>query len=237
MLAITVLSRENTPLGPFTIEQIRERLQSREFTLDHLAFFDGLETWVPLREVLNRVSGKPRTLVPQVAEPTSDGESWSHLPYAGFWVRYVAHVVDELILFVPVMAMKLGVLLVAKVYGVTPLGAHHGVPYLFEDANGIVNSFYIDSFVGVMFISLVIHWLYFSLLESGEAQATVGKKVMKLRVKDEKGRRISFGRATGRYFSKILSGLTIDFGYIMAAFMPRNQALHDIIAGTVVVRR
>jgi uncharacterized RDD family membrane protein YckC len=57
-----------------------------------------------------------------------------------------------------------------------------------------------------------------------------------IRVTDLDGGRISFGRATGRYFGKILSGLILGIGFLMAAFTERKQALHDLLAGTLVVR-
>jgi uncharacterized RDD family membrane protein YckC len=56
-----------------------------------------------------------------------------------------------------------------------------------------------------------------------------------IKVTDMKGGRLSFARATGRYFSKMISGLTIGIGYIMAGFTQQKQALHDIIAGCLVV--
>jgi len=79
-------------------------------------------------------------------------------------------------------------------------------------------------------------WIYEATLESSSRQATLGKMAMGLRVTDEQGRRISFARATARYFSKILSGMILFIGYIMAGFTARKQALHDLIAGTLVTR-
>ena len=79
-------------------------------------------------------------------------------------------------------------------------------------------------------------WLYFSLQESSAQQATLGKRAIGIKVTDLEGRRVSFGRATARYFSKILSGLICDVGFIMAGFTARKQGLHDMIASTLVVR-
>lgn len=84
---------------------------------------------------------------------------------------------------------------------------------------------------------LLIWWLYHALLESSEYQATIGKLALGLIVTDEQGRRLSFGRATGRTFAKILSIIPIFLGYLMAAFSPRKQALHDLIAGCLVLRK
>lgn len=79
-------------------------------------------------------------------------------------------------------------------------------------------------------------WLYFALMESSTKQATVGKIVCGLRVTDLHGQRIDFGRASIRYFSKILSGLILCIGYIMIGFTDRHQGLHDMIAGTLVMK-
>jgi uncharacterized RDD family membrane protein YckC len=85
-------------------------------------------------------------------------------------------------------------------------------------------------------VSVVIDWLYFAFLESSGSQATVGKMACGLVVTDTDGNRISFARATGRYFAKILSALILLIGFIMVAFTEKKQGLHDMIAGTVVVK-
>ena len=82
----------------------------------------------------------------------------------------------------------------------------------------------------------VAGWLYFALMESSAKGATLGKIALGLRVVDLNGNRIGFGRATGRYFGKLISGAILFLGYIMAAFTQQKQALHDIIAGCLVVR-
>ena len=83
----------------------------------------------------------------------------------------------------------------------------------------------------------VAGWLYSALMESSANQGTLGKMALGLRVTDLEGRRISFGKATGRYFAKFLSGMTLSIGYIMAAFTAKKQALHDFVAGTLVLSK
>jgi len=85
--------------------------------------------------------------------------------------------------------------------------------------------------------SLVVGWLYGASLESSSRQATVGKMALGLKVTDLQGQRVSLARATGRHFAKIISVMTLYIGYIMAGFTDRHQALHDMIAGTLVERR
>ncbi len=86
-------------------------------------------------------------------------------------------------------------------------------------------------------MNLILSWLYYSLMESSKTQATLGKMVMDLKVTDMDGDRISLKRATIRYFSKILSAIILMIGFIMAAFNPKKQALHDKIAKTYVVKK
>ncbi|QDV37914.1 RDD family protein [Tautonia plasticadhaerens] len=77
---------------------------------------------------------------------------------------------------------------------------------------------------------------YFSLLESSRWRATPGKLAAGVRVLDDDGRRVSFPRALGRTFAKLLSLAPFGVGLLMAAFSERNRALHDVLAGTVVAR-
>jgi uncharacterized RDD family membrane protein YckC len=85
-------------------------------------------------------------------------------------------------------------------------------------------------------ISTVVGWLYYALMESSAKQATVGKMALGIIVTDLEGRGIGFGRATGRYFAKILSALILGIGFLMAAFTERKQGLHDMVASTLVVK-
>ncbi len=86
-------------------------------------------------------------------------------------------------------------------------------------------------------VTTILGWLYYAGMESSSRQATIGKSLMKIYVTGLDGQRISFLRATGRYFAKILSGLILMIGFIMAAFTARKQALHDMIASTLVLTR
>jgi hypothetical protein len=79
-------------------------------------------------------------------------------------------------------------------------------------------------------------WLYFSLLQSSDWQASVGMRALGLSVIGYDGGRISFARATGRYFASFVSGFICYVGYLLIAFTERKQALHDLMASTLVVR-
>lgn len=139
--------------------------------------------------------------------------------HAGFWFRFLAYLIDTLIscaVFFPV-GIVIGLVMVAS--GSDPNSADMLLIRL--STNGL---------------SIVAGWLYFSLCESSSWQGTVGKKVLGLKVTDMNGDRISFGNATGRHFGKILSVLILGIGFIMIAFTEQKQGLHDMLAGTLVVR-
>ncbi|WP_441710150.1 RDD family protein [Fulvivirga maritima] len=74
-------------------------------------------------------------------------------------------------------------------------------------------------------------------MESGDHQASFGKMTLGIIVTDKHGQKLTFAKATGRYFSKLVSYLTLFVGFIMAGFTEKKQALHDIIAGTLVIKK
>lgn len=134
--------------------------------------------------------------------------------YAGFWLRFLAFIVDYLVLLIP--SLIIGFV----------LGFVGAIARLDENAIRVL----------AYLVGVLISWLYWAGQESSAAQATLGKRAVGLIVTDAQGRRISFGRATGRYFGKIISGAICLIGYMMAGWTERKQALHDLIADTLVVR-
>lgn len=170
------------------------------------------------------------TLPPPVA--TSAPVS-APLPYAGFWERFAAYLIDGLILGIPFWIV-VGV--VISMFGGLGVILHRNAVDP-SAAAALLAPMFMLFFVG-MIAFLVVQWLYFALMESSERQATFGKSVLSLRVTNSEGQRISFGHATGRFFAKIVSGMVpLGIGYIMAAFTEKKQALHDMIAGTLVLKR
>jgi uncharacterized RDD family membrane protein YckC len=85
--------------------------------------------------------------------------------------------------------------------------------------------------------SVLAGWLYYAYFESSEWQGTVGKKVMNLMVTDLEGNRLTFGRASGRYFARYITKLIpLGIGFILAGITEKKQALHDMIASCLVLR-
>ena len=91
--------------------------------------------------------------------------------------------------------------------------------------------------IAINLLAEMAYWLYSASLESSVWQATVGKKLLGLYVTDVSGKRISFARASGRFVGKSLEHLTLFIGFLVAGFTARKQALHDIIAGCLVLRK
>ena len=158
----------------------------------------------------------------------------SNVTYAGFWLRFLAYVIDSLILGAAIMA-----LLVPFFFLFGGVAMLESLPrHRFERfAPGELLGFMWLIFMLVS-VSTTVKWLYFAYLESGEKQATWGKQALGVYVTDLSGDRVTFGRASGRFFGKIVTGLVpLGLGYIMAGFTERRQALHDMIASCLVLRR
>jgi len=136
--------------------------------------------------------------------------------YAGFWRRAAALLIDKLLLGAINLFLSMLFLLVA---GQGP------------DGENLRAVFPASAIFGIIF-----QWLYFTLSESSALRATPGKAAIGIAVTDREGLRISWLRANGRYWAKILSSLPFGFGWLMAGFTRRKQALHDFMAGTLVVR-
>lgn len=146
--------------------------------------------------------------------------------YAGFWIRFFSFIIDSIIL--TIFAIITG-FLVGLVFGGagTTVNRLDSAPTTAISIGQVVNTL----------VSLVINWLYYALQESSYKQATIGKQAVGLIVTDLSGEPITFRKATIRYFSHLISSLTLGIGYIMAAFTQRKQALHDKIAGTLVLKK
>lgn len=140
----------------------------------------------------------------------------------GFWRRTLAYILDGIIL-------NIAGSIVGFVLGI---GVGAGMQSPGSGADVIAA---MGGFSGAI-LSLVMSWLYFALMESSSHQATVGKLALGLIVTDTEGRRIGFGRATGRHFAKILSGMILLIGFFMVGWTRRKQGLHDLIAGTLVYK-
>jgi uncharacterized RDD family membrane protein YckC len=150
--------------------------------------------------------------------------------YAGFWKRFLAYLIDGFILgifsffvFIPILGL-LGI-------GLTTAALEHRDP---DAAYGFIVLAFSAYFMAIMIVTIA-GWLYFALMESSSKGATLGKMALQIKVTDLNGNRISFARASGRYFGKIISGMIFCIGYMMAGFTEKKQAIHDMMANCLVI--
>jgi uncharacterized RDD family membrane protein YckC len=167
--------------------------------------------------------------VPAAPPPTEEiaGPQRISLPqvrpaYAGFWLRAVAYLIDSVIVSLPL-------LLAASI--------NPSKFIIFPDPNATSRLAFPQLTPLAIALVIPITWLYYALFEASPWQATPGKRVLRLYVTDLNGRPVTFARATIRHFAKMISSLTFLGGYIVAGFTVKKQALHDIIASCLVLRR
>ncbi len=141
----------------------------------------------------------------------------SSISYGGFWKRVIAYLIDGLIIAVPI----------TMVFGTV-------IPDVMMAENVQAKPFAVTV---PQLVMIITSWVYFAGLESSEWQATVGKKILGMKVTDAAGQRINFIKATVRYLSKILSSFIFMIGFIMVVFTAQKKGLHDFIAGTLVENR
>ena len=149
--------------------------------------------------------------------------------YGGFWIRVAAYLIDGLL-----VGMVTAPIFILTVFPAVASVIHQAEsnqepgPEVMAALFGSLGVFALVAFCG--------HWLYEALLTSSSWQGTIGKRILRLKVTDDMGNRIGFGRSTARFFAKILSGWIMYVGFIMVAFMERKRGLHDVICGTQVLR-
>ena len=164
--------------------------------------------------------GKGRIAKIMTEFPKTTGTEPERIPikrdrFGGFWIRVAAYIVDTIVLLIPT-------LLASFLYrSLTP-------------ANDPIEKSIVETVDGILNIG--ISWIYFAGLWSSPWQASLGQKICGLRIVDFSGERISFGRATGRFFATFLSLVFLCIGFVMIAWTSRRQGLHDLIAETYVLK-
>lgn len=152
--------------------------------------------------------------------------------YAGFWIRFVAYLIDLILLGVVLTVI------VTPIIGALGFSTASAIENGNMSDEGVTSlmTMFAGAGMAVQVINFVIGLLYFGLMESSAKQATVGKMALGLKVIDKNGGRLSFRTAALRYIGKLVSGAIFMIGFIMAAFTEKKQALHDMIASTYVVK-
>jgi hypothetical protein len=107
-----------------------------------------------------------------------------------------------------------------------------------DAAGQVVNAIVPPQIIFSVFIFLIlIPWVYFAYFYSSKNQGTLGNMAVRVAVTDMEGNRITFGRATLRFFAMYLCLFTILIGFLVIAFTAYKQGLHDKIAATLVFRQ
>ena len=140
-----------------------------------------------------------------------------NMNYAGFWKRFAAIFIDGLIWLIPNLILQSVLVDQAKL------------------ARGDGDA--LAGFAIYHIVTVLINWIYHAAFESSSKQATLGKMALGIKVTDLNGRRIGFGKATGRYFGRFFSMVILFIGCIMIAFTEKKQGLHDKMAGCLVVNK
>lgn len=244
--------------GPVSEEQLEALRASGKVTDDTLVWREGLAEWQPLRQARPAVAGPAQSVY--VSNPTFPATSGPGavcaecgrmfdindmirhgdayicagckpifmqklaegakidtglLNYAGFWIRAAAKIVDGIIL---------GVVLMVPIFIAAFSTAQGGDPEALE------------KIILISQLGYYLIWMAYTVFFLGKYGATPGKMVCKIKVVMSDGSPVSYGRATGRFFAEVLSGMVCYIGYLMVAFdKTEHRALHDHICNTRVV--
>jgi uncharacterized RDD family membrane protein YckC len=245
MAANWYVGRDGKRKGPFSAGKLRQMAQSGDLRLNDMVWKEGMPSWVAASTIkglfsnpevssFDSTQGAAGTSLPATSEsgspdpsvivsPASGGSA--PLDYAEFMPRVGAFFLDAL--FVGCIG---GIPSMIIIFVAAGIGAAGGTE---EGALVMAN---LGQACGQL-VNIVIGWLYFALQDSSQKQGTFGKQIVGIKVTDLQGNRISFGRATGRYFAKWITGCTCGIGFLMPLWTEKKQTLHDMIAGCLALKK
>jgi uncharacterized RDD family membrane protein YckC len=251
---------QGQPSGPVSDEQFAELVRTGKINATTLVWREGMADWLPYQQVALNPTGPGAGPAPtgHPGDTTTEAvcaeclkifpmdEMIRHgdvricanckpvflqklaegakletggMNYAGFWIRVGAKLLDGLILVVPLMVVF--VLVMIPLMGATRPGQANFAPVFIQLA---------------MQLGFVAVQISYNIFFVGKYGATPGKMICKLKVVTADGGRIGYGRATGRAFAEMLSGMVCYIGYLLVAFdNPQKRALHDHICNTRVI--
>jgi len=246
--------------GPFTNDQLKKLAADGKIDRTDLLWKEGMEKWVPCssaKGLFSAVAAAPLSPSPpppafdnplaapdsnnptdafagfempayaptpeappaKPAEPQppaiSPAKPARRLDYAGFGSRVGAFFIDGFVLLIPLLGIS---------FGFMPPVAE------LQDKDKLATAI-----LGIQFFGTLFNIAYGAVMESSNSGGTFGKRAVGIRVADLQGRQIGMGRALVRNIVKPFSSF-LAIGLILALVTPRKQALHDLAAGTVVVK-
>jgi len=178
-------------------------------------------------------TGLPPMVPPVVAVGPTIAPAMT-VAYAGFWLRVLAYLIDAIILGIFAVPIVIGAAMAMGLGGIfARIPRDTDNPF----ANGPPPIFLLFIWFCVL-LGVGGTWLYNALLECSEWQGSAGKKALGLIVTDMAGERVTFARASGRHFGKIVTSfIPLGIGYAMAGLTEKRQALHDMLASCLVLRK
>lgn len=229
--------------GPVSGGKLKQLAAAGEIAKSDLVWKEGMADWVKAEKVKG-LFGAP-VKAPPKPKPTEDEFGFQNLDESAFPAEEVVEVPRERTRKAVRSATRsngepTGFLLRVGAHIIDRILASI-LQVLFIVAVGAVSAA-VDGEIGAVirgiggFLSIFIAWFYYASMESSSAQATLGKQALGIKVTDLDGRPITFMRATGRHFAKILSAIPLGIGFLMPIFTERKQALHDMVAGCLVVK-
>ncbi len=230
---ISIWNEEMPEWAPYSTVDDRPRLRINKRELAKPSVGQALGRVDP-DELVRNTAGKRN------AEKKEDEDA---TPYGGFWRRWLASIIDGIILnLMAIFFVALGVALKMFVYkdtkstkslDLSDLELPPDVELPFDKIGYSDQELYIAlGLAAVCFLSIFFYKPYWT----GKTGSTLGKKMMKIKVVRSSGGPVTAGRAFGRYCAEVLSGMIMSIGYLMAGFDKQKRALHDRIADTRVVR-
>jgi len=213
-------------VGPVTEEELLRLADGGRIQADTLVWHEGLPNWQAYGHVRPRTPGTaPLPPSMSAAPPSEIGATLPvlpmQLPYAGFWIRLGAKIIDGI-----AVGMVLGI--PAAIIMLMSLGQARSTPGAINlNVFTVMNLFW--QFVSTV-LMVIYNWFFLARFA-----ATPGKMVCGLKVVTATGGPITSGQALGRSAAEILSKITCFIGYIIAAFDTEKRTLHDHIANTRVV--
>ncbi len=213
--------------GPVTEQQLQALAKDGVITGDTLVWREGLTSWQPWRTVGGPAMPPVPAAATAAATPTSSGQSIrpaaTEFEYAGFWIRFVAKFIDGLVLGIPMLAIV--------AVAIVGMGGFAAITQ-----KGQEMAFLLPVAHLVLQLVLTAMTILYNTVLVGAWGTTLGKKACGLKVIKADGSKPSYGRACGRAFAEIVSGLVCYIGYIIAGFDEQKRALHDHMCDTRVVK-
>ncbi|MBK8285136.1 MAG: RDD family protein [Ahniella sp.] len=241
-------------IGPVTRAQLQQAMLGPAWFARAMIWQEGWDTWLPWVEAANRLGLRQPTATtgqrmppiptdepagtdepsPAVAEaplhrgtgnvyapPTAAlygrDEASAALDYASFLTRFAAWFVDRILLIGLAFLSLVIVSLVAPLVGLD---------------KSISDAIAGMAILAAMLLLPCVYFIYFEQTASG---ATPGKRLLGIRVANLDGQRISLGASFARTLVAGISSMFYSIGHLVALFTERNQAVHDLLASTVVI--